>query len=293
MMTSQEWSPDAPDDTPPGEGATADVPPERDTRKADVTEAGLPDERVADDEAGADRRYELHLFSDFDGTISTTDIGFDLFDRFGVQEPWHAELLAGRIATADYWRRMAANLRVPITPELLDDYLRSIPIDPGIYPLLELCRAESIRFTIVSDGFDLYIERYLALNGVEGLELYANHAELDAEGRMRMTFPYAAEGCDCVSAACKRNIVLRAASPDARIVYIGDGVSDFCPAEHADIIFAKKKLAAHCNAERLPHYPFKTLSEVERQLHLLLERRRIRPRHQAVLKRKGVWEEEN
>jgi 2-hydroxy-3-keto-5-methylthiopentenyl-1-phosphate phosphatase len=82
------------------------------------------------------------------------------------------------------------------------------------------------------------------------------------------------------------------AAPESRIVYIGDGVSDFCPAEHADIIFAKKELAAYCNRQRLPHYPFTTLSDVARQIRLLLLRRRIRPRYQAQLRRKGVWEGE-
>ena len=57
-------------------------------------------------------------------------------------------------------------------------------------------------------------------------------------------------------ASCKRNSVLRSIPPEALIVYIGDGYSDFCAADHADIIFAKRHLAAYCNRNRLPHYPF-------------------------------------
>lgn len=238
-------------------------------------------------------RPPLHIFCDFDGTISTVDIGFDLFDRFGRQEPWHGRLLAGELSTAEYWRIMAANLRSPLTPELLDHYLASIPIDPGAHDLVATARAEAIPFTIVSDGFDIYIRRFLALYGLADLDLYSNHAEMMPDGRLDVAFPYAAEGCECVSAACKRNILLRTVRPDARIIYIGDGVSDFCPSEHADVIFAKKRLAAHCNARRLPHYPFKTLSDVAAQIRTLAAKKRIRPRHQAELRRKGVWEEEN
>lgn len=239
-----------------------------------------------------DRLYNLHIFCDFDGTISSRDIGYDLFDRFGVQEPWHSQLMDGSLGIRDYWRAMARDLRVPMDATVLDEYLRGIPIDSGFSDLLDLIRSEDIPFTIVSDGFDLYIKRYLQLNGVEELEIYCNHAELDEHGRMSMSFPHAAEGCDCICAVCKRNLVLRLAHPDARIIYIGDGVSDRCPAGHADIIFAKDRLAAYCNAERLPHYPFKTLGDVSRQLRLLLARRRIRPRYQAVLRRKSVWEGE-
>jgi 2,3-diketo-5-methylthio-1-phosphopentane phosphatase len=238
------------------------------------------------------RLYDLHIFCDFDGTISTRDIGFDLFDRIGEQEPWHSRMLEREISLIEYWRGVAGTIREPLTPGRLDEYLITIPIDNGFGGLLQLARDEEIPFTIVSDGFDLYIERYLALNDVHGVEVMSNHAELAPDGRLAISFPNAAEGCDCFCAACKRNIVLRRASPESRILYIGDGISDYCPAEHADIIFAKGSLAAYCNAQRLPHYPFKTLGDVERQLRLLLDRRRIRPRHQAMLKRKDAWEGE-
>ncbi len=239
-----------------------------------------------------ERLYNLHIFCDFDGTISGRDIGFDLFDRFGVQEPWHTQLMERTLGIREYWRAMALHLREPLSHEKLDSYLREIPIDPGFGELLALAGEENIPFTIVSDGFDLYIRRYLELNGIGGLDIYCNHAELDEAGRMTMSFPHAAEGCECICATCKRNVVLGLAHPESRIIYIGDGVSDQCPAEHADIIFAKKSLAAYCNAARLPHYPFKTLGDVAGQLRLLLSRRRIKPRHQAGLRRKGVWEGE-
>jgi 2,3-diketo-5-methylthio-1-phosphopentane phosphatase len=238
-----------------------------------------------------ERLYTVHIFCDFDGTISGRDIGFDLFHRHGVQEPWHSRMLAREISVAEYWRGVFTTLDPALTPEALDEYLAAIPIDPGFADLLALARREGIRFTVVSDGFDLYIERFLRLHGVEGLEVHANHAEL-APGGVRVSFPNAAEGCDCFCAGCKRNLLLGLSDPESRIVYIGDGISDYCPAEHADIIFAKRDLAAYCNAHRLPHYPFKTLGDVARQMALLLERRRIRPRHQAMLKRKGVWEAE-
>lgn len=235
----------------------------------------------------------IHIFCDFDGTISTVDIGSALFDRFGRRSREDEDRLMSReLGIRDYWRKLATGLREPLTVERLDEYLGGIPIDPGFHELLALARDRGIPFTVASDGFDLYIERYLAINGATGVDVWCNHAELDDSGRMTMSFPHAAEGCDCFCAACKRNVVLVRADPEERIVYIGDGISDWCPAEHADIIFAKEQLAAYCNAHRLPHYPFKTLSDVARQLEKLLAKRRIRPRHQAALKRKKAWEGE-
>jgi 2-hydroxy-3-keto-5-methylthiopentenyl-1-phosphate phosphatase len=235
----------------------------------------------------------LHIFCDFDGTISTVDIGSNLFDRFGTRsEEDEARLMSGELTIREYWTKLASGLRAPFTHAMLDEYLREIPIDPGFGELVELCREEEIPLTIASDGMDLYIRRYLALHGAPQVDLWCNSAELDDEGRMTIGFPHASEGCTCFTAACKRNVVLLRADPEERIVYIGDGISDYCPAEHADIIFAKEQLAAYCNAHRLPHYPFKTLSDVARQLRTLIAKRRIRPRHQAALKRRKAFEAE-
>lgn len=236
--------------------------------------------------------YQLHIFCDFDGTISSRDIGWEMFQKFGKQEPWHAQMLDGIISVSEYWQKMAQQLVYPFTQESLDTFLQTIPIDLGFESLRTIAHQYSIPFTIVSDGFDLYIHRFLELHGINGVDIFCNHAELTADGKMIVSFPYATEGCDCLTATCKRNVVLRLAHPDARIVYIGDGVSDYCPAEHADIIFAKGALAAWCNANRIPHYPFTTLENVTQQLRNIMERRRVRPRHQAALKRKGAWERE-
>lgn len=239
-----------------------------------------------------DQSPSLHIFCDFDGTISGIDIGYDLFSRFGEREPWNSRLLEGSLDVCSYWRTMAQQLRAPFTEAMLQEYLRTIPVDPGLHELLDLVRDNSIPFTVVSDGFDLYIRRFLEMHGAGDLELFCNHATLDEHGAMHVSFPHAAEGCRCISAVCKRNVVLSSTPPGSRIIYIGDGMSDFCPSEHADIIFAKKTLAAYCNANHLPHYPFKTLSDVADGLRRLLARRRIRERHQAAIKRKGVWEGE-
>ncbi|HVZ39411.1 MAG TPA: MtnX-like HAD-IB family phosphatase [Candidatus Kapabacteria bacterium] len=239
-----------------------------------------------------ERRYTIDIFCDFDGTISPVDVGFGLFDRYGRQEPWNTMAEEGRIPIREYWRAMIANLGQPLTRAMVDAFVRDLPFDPGINGLLEFAREEGIPFTVVSDGLDLYIERYLNLHGVACTTIVCNRAVLDGDEVRGISFPHAAEGCTCPSAVCKRNVVLARARPQARIVYIGDGVTDYCPVRYADIIFAKGRLAAYCNASRLPHYPFKSMADVERQLRLLLERRRIRPRYQAALLRKSAWEEE-
>ena len=45
-------------------------------------------------------------------------------------------------------------------------------------------------------------------------------------------------------------------------IYVGDGLSDVCPALEADIVFAKDSLASHLEAERKFHTAFRDLGDV-------------------------------
>ncbi|MDQ1265330.1 MAG: 2-hydroxy-3-keto-5-methylthiopentenyl-phosphate phosphatase, partial [Bacteroidota bacterium] len=65
------------------------------------------------------------------------------------------------------------------------------------------------------------------------------------------------------------------------ITFIGDGYSDFCAAEHSDIIFAKKSLAANCNKNKLPHYPYSNFFDVSRIFRDIIPKGKIKARNQA------------
>jgi 2-hydroxy-3-keto-5-methylthiopentenyl-1-phosphate phosphatase len=47
-----------------------------------------------------------------------------------------------------------------------------------------------------------------------------------------------------------------------RVVAVGDGNADRCMAGLAEVLFARGRLAAWCDRERLPYRPFETLHEV-------------------------------
>ena len=67
---------------------------------------------------------------------------------------------------------------------------------------------------------------------------------------------------------CKRNVVeglraeaaARGAYP--RIVFIGDGSSDRCGAQVADLVFAKLRLRAWCDENGVDYIPFETMADV-------------------------------
>ncbi len=44
-------------------------------------------------------------------------------------------------------------------------------------------------------------------------------------------------------------------------IVVGDGRSDFCVAERADLVLAKGELVRHCQSADLPYFKFQSFSE--------------------------------
>lgn len=236
-------------------------------------------------------RQPLHVFCDFDGTISRKDIGDAFIQHFGEFEPHHGRLLAGEIRVAEYWRIALSTFGPDAGEEAIRAFARQQELDPYFAEFREFCRRRGIPLTIVSDGFDTYIETLLDQHSLADIPVFCNRLTFSGPSPVPF-YPMASESCTCFCASCKRNALLDAAHPDSILVFVGDGRSDACAAEHADVIFAKGHLAAFCNAERLPHYPWKNFFDVKRLLENALRDHKTRPRHQAFLKRKEAFETE-
>lgn len=234
---------------------------------------------------------KIAVFADFDGTITLEDIGDELFKDFGAFEPHHTRLREGKLEIKDYWRKVFDTLPLDLTLEKVADYALKFQTDPYFPTFAKFCRERSIPLTVVSDGFDAYIDPILESLGLGYLPTKRNNFVITTNG-LKPRFPGASESCECMCASCKRNAVINSAENGTIIVYIGDGYSDYCAAEHADVIFAKKALAAYCNENRLPHYPFSSFFDVKRLLEKSIDEGKIRIRRQAELKRYKAFEVE-
>lgn len=233
----------------------------------------------------------FYIFCDFDGTICQKDLGDELFMKFGAFEQYYPQLQNGILSVVEYWSNVCASLPETLTPTEIEAWAEQQPVTPGFYEFWHWCIEHQLPLTVVSDGFDRYIQPILQRIGVITTGIYSNRLVKTEQG-YRAEFPGASESCSCFCASCKRNAVLSSAPYSAIIVYIGDGTSDCCAAEHADIVFAKAALAAYCNKHRIPHYPFVTFFDVLRIMTNLYTKKRIKHRHQAVLRRKEAFEDE-
>ena len=201
---------------------------------------------------------KCHVFVDFDGTIAPSDTTDLLLEEFAdpswqeIEDDWKA----GRIGSRECLVRQIDLVRA--TPAQLDAFLARIEIDTGFPEFVGLCQDEGHAITVVSDGLDRAVSSVLSRAGID-LPYFANHLGWLGANRWRLTFPHARSDCRVLSGNCKCRFA-EAAAGKVRIV-VGDGRSDFCVAEGADLVLAKSALARHCQSSDLPFFPFESFVE--------------------------------
>jgi 2-hydroxy-3-keto-5-methylthiopentenyl-1-phosphate phosphatase len=211
----------------------------------------------------------MHVFSDFDGTISVEDATDFILSRFADSE-WEIiedEWKRGLIGSAECMQRQIALIHA--TRQELDQALDEISIDPGFKSFNDFCWEHGIPVTVISDGVDYFIKRILARHHLEYLPIIANELAitgLNGHTSYRLSSPYSDPACASASGVCKCRAV---ASPDMRI-YIGDGRSDFCVSDKPDLIFAKGKLAEYCTQKSIPFIAYCQFTDVTRALQQAL-----------------------
>jgi 2-hydroxy-3-keto-5-methylthiopentenyl-1-phosphate phosphatase len=235
------------------------------------------------------KKKNLYIFTDFDGTITIKDIGDELFKEFGLFEPYNTQLRNGILKIEDYWKILCSGLKKGINEKIITEYAGNFEIDPYFKKFTDYCRDNSIPLAVVSDGFDSYINPVMKKIGAEWIPVHCNKMIFE-NGNITPYYPMANESCNCPCASCKRNIILSEVPEDAIITFIGDGYSDYCAAEHTDIIFAKKELAAYCNEKKLPHYPFSSFFDIYKIITEIIPKKKLKQRNQAKQLRKKAYE---
>jgi 2-hydroxy-3-keto-5-methylthiopentenyl-1-phosphate phosphatase len=98
-------------------------------------------------------RSDLIIFSDFDGTVSTRDVGNQLFDHFSdgkSQEPvqrWKADQIDSRQCFVE-----EAALMRDFTEAEFFEHIDSFEIDPGFSEFVAFCDRSNIPLYLLSDG---------------------------------------------------------------------------------------------------------------------------------------------
>ena len=203
-------------------------------------------------------RYEI--FVDFDGTITTLDSLEYILNKYAgtVWQSIENLVTQKKILEKEALQKEFDLLHADLKHVLAD--LQDIPVDPHFREFVQMCRTHDVPLTVLSGGFDVFIQTIFKFNGIENLPFYSNSVQVK-EGKWRVVpspTPRLRNNCN----HCKSYWLRKARLSGSTVVYIGDGNTDRCPAERADIRFAKNNLAAYLKQASLAYYPFRDFADI-------------------------------
>lgn len=206
----------------------------------------------------------LHIFCDFDGTISLNDTTDQLLHQFAqagwmeIEQQWQQGLIGSKLCM----KKQIELLDVSI--EELHSCLDQIELDSTFLDVVQFCQTHHIPLTIVSDGLDQVIYYLLKRYQLDHLPVIANRLIQRSERQWTLEFPYANPQCISQSGTCKCQQATQQLHQN--IILIGDGRSDFCLANQAHYVFAKKSLIKHCEQQGISFQPIHKLADAVRYL---------------------------
>ena len=209
------------------------------------------------------RLSDSQVFFDFDNTITAFDVLDGIIERFSVNRDWIAYEEAwkkGKIGSRQCLEGQLRSIRVE-RPQL-HAFLETVSIDASFSRLLALLNRFGVRPVIVSDSFSQIIRYILEYNSISGVPIYANSLRMQGN-RLVPSFPHA--GAECTRCGhCKTTTLAGADFAGKRAIYVGDGLSDLCPARRSDLVFAKRGCSLHRQLlETGGNYqPFDDLSDI-------------------------------
>ncbi len=203
---------------------------------------------------------DFQIFSDFDGTITKTDSLEFILNKYAG--PGWIDI-EDRVTRHEINEKDALQLQFNMLDlslqEALHD-LHEIELDPYFREFIHLCRNNSLPVTVLSGGLDIFIEKIFEANGIFGISYHANSVEVE-NGRWKIIpsrSPKLKNRCN----HCKTFWLEKARSSGSRVIYIGDGNTDRCAAQNADIRFAKGVLANYLSTINVAFYEYQSFSEI-------------------------------
>ncbi|MBI2852580.1 MAG: MtnX-like HAD-IB family phosphatase [Chloroflexi bacterium] len=197
---------------------------------------------------------------DFDGTVTEDDISFMLLDIFASSH-WRERLKeyeAGRI-TVGRFNTEAFSMVKADRASLVKAAIEGVRIRPGFEEFVAYCRQNGFRLVIVSNGLDFYIEEILRNIGADGIEVFAARTTFHPGG---LDVSYIGPDGRCLDDNFKGSYVSSFLEEGYRVIYLGNGTSDFPPASRSHHVFATGTLLYRCRQGNMSCTPFNDFTEV-------------------------------
>jgi 2-hydroxy-3-keto-5-methylthiopentenyl-1-phosphate phosphatase len=208
------------------------------------------------------------ILCDFDGTISTQDVGDTVVSAFSKADWEKAEnqYRRGEIGTKELYHILYKDFDIPY--ETLKSFIiENIELDPYFKELIEYAAKRGMDFAVLSDGFRYYIDILFEKYNIGNIPVYSNQMDF-SKNTASLIFPNSGGCLKC--GTCKSSIYSRYKAENDLVIFIGDGFTDQCVAGKADILFAKSNLEELCRQKGWHYYPYANFKDVINTLETLL-----------------------
>lgn len=199
------------------------------------------------------------IITDFDGTITTRDIGNALCFHFGTMKK-DSSLVKDYDTKEDpsiWFNKFFGPIKA--TKEEFESIILSYAIvKKGFEELAKFAQTHKIPFEIVSGGLDIYIKPILKKYNLLPLPMYCVRGNLTPKG-IKVDFPdYPTTPLDDF----KAQRVKYYKNKGYTTIFLGDGLVDLEAAKEADILFATDYLAELCDKNKIPYREFKDFTKL-------------------------------
>ncbi len=205
-------------------------------------------------------KEKIFVFCDFDGTITATESLEAVFREFlpGKWEPVKKKLIAGETTLRQAVPAMIEAIESEKCPEIAR-FVSEIPIRPGFSDFLNFLENTGIPMVIVSGGVRKMVE--IKLGELLGQIHDVVAVDVDASGPYLSVHSAFSGGSELVDKAA----VIDSYGADVKIV-VGDGITDFNMARHADLVFARDSLAKYLERKKARHVMWEDFTDIRHHL---------------------------
>jgi 2-hydroxy-3-keto-5-methylthiopentenyl-1-phosphate phosphatase len=130
----------------------------------------------------------------------------------------------------------------------------------GFFRLVDYSKKQGFRLAIVSNGLDFYIEEFFSYLGLNEMEIHAASTRFTDDGID--TFYEGPDGRVMMQGFKEAYARLFLDDGSKRLIYIGNGSSDYQAARLADYAFATGPLVDYCTERKMDCIPFESMDEI-------------------------------
>ena len=237
---------------------------------------------------------KLKIFCDFDGTVTKKDVWVDALGRF-IKDKKAFDVVCKDFSDGKITSRECIRHELELVEDfdfsVFNSFIEQQELDDYFLDFVSYCSDNNFQVFLLSEGLDYYIKYVLNKFNID-LPYFCNTLiTTEHEGKLKLTceFPYSDEHCNSCGMS-KRNILISNTNDLEKeiSVFIGDGVSDFCVSQYADIVFAKQSLASFCWKNNITYFDYKNFDDVKNKIIKSVSKGNFKQKQNAKTLRKEV-----